>query len=130
MPRGDRTGPLGLGPLTGGGFGYCGGYSAPGFVTRGSWAGWRGYGFGGFGRGGYGYRHRFYATGIPGWQWWGPGGPWGTAGSPYPPVPTEQQVAAMQAEADRLERAAIEMRERAKELERRQGEGQSGTRGE
>jgi len=27
MPRLDRTGPRGLGPVTGGGFGYCSGYS-------------------------------------------------------------------------------------------------------
>ena len=25
MPGGDRTGPLGQGPMTGGGFGFCGG---------------------------------------------------------------------------------------------------------
>ena len=30
MPRGDRTGPAGLGPMTGRGMGYCAGYDAPG----------------------------------------------------------------------------------------------------
>ena len=30
MPRGDRTGPRGLGPRTGRGLGYCSGFSAPG----------------------------------------------------------------------------------------------------
>ena len=35
MPRGDRTGPEGLGPMTGRGLGYCAGFSSPGF-TKGS----------------------------------------------------------------------------------------------
>jgi len=33
MPRGDRTGPLGQGPMTGRGLGYCAGYSVPGFAN-------------------------------------------------------------------------------------------------
>ncbi len=32
MPRGDGTGPQGLGPMTGGGFGYCAGYGVSGFA--------------------------------------------------------------------------------------------------
>ncbi len=48
MPGGDRTGPLGLGPMTGRAVGYCAGYSGPGYG--------RGFGLGrgrgrGFGRG-------------------------------------------------------------------------------
>ena len=61
MPRGDRRGPNGMGPMTGRGLGYCNNYSTPGFtkgVPRGG-AGFnqgygRGYGRGmggGFGRG-------------------------------------------------------------------------------
>jgi hypothetical protein len=30
MPRGDGTGPLGGGPMTGKAAGYCAGYAAPG----------------------------------------------------------------------------------------------------
>jgi len=52
MPRGDRTGPMGAGPMTGRGAGYCAGYSAPGYVNpippR---SGGFGYGHGGWGRG-------------------------------------------------------------------------------
>lgn len=65
MPRGDRTGPRGAGPMTGRAAGYCAGYSVPGFMnpTGGYGRGWgrgRGRGFGrgwgrGFGRGGYVY---------------------------------------------------------------------------
>lgn len=32
MPRGDGTGPEGLGPMTGRGLGYCTGHSSPGFT--------------------------------------------------------------------------------------------------
>ena len=67
MPRGDRTGPRGMGPMSGRGAGYCAGYTEPGFVTTGfQWG--RGGGRG-MGRG-CGWRHRnvFYATGVPGWQ--------------------------------------------------------------
>jgi hypothetical protein len=65
MPRGDRTGPLGAGPMTGRAAGYCAGYSVPGFMnsTGGYGRGWgrghgRGFGRGwgrGFGRGWYTY---------------------------------------------------------------------------
>ncbi|MCD6098302.1 DUF5320 domain-containing protein [bacterium] len=65
MPWGDRTGPAGMGPMTGRAAGYCAGYPVPGYANP--------YGgrFGiGFGRGGWGYRWRYYATGIPGRLWW------------------------------------------------------------
>ncbi len=61
MPGGDGTGPMGMGSMTGWGCGPC---------RR---AGWSGGGRGyrqpgiGFGRGGNGWRHRFWATGQPGW---------------------------------------------------------------
>jgi len=57
MPGGDRTGPMGMGPLTGRRMGFCASNAQPGFAS------WRGFG-GGSGRG---WRNRFYATGVPGW---------------------------------------------------------------
>lgn|GEM_PF-1388060 len=43
MPRGDRTGPLGMGPLTGRGAGFCAGFNIPGYLNtrfgRGLWLG-------------------------------------------------------------------------------------------
>ncbi len=63
MPGGDRTGPMGLGPMTGRAAGYCAGYNMPGYMNPvfGRGGGW-------FGRGGgRGWRHRYYATGLPGW---------------------------------------------------------------
>lgn len=64
MPGGDRTGPTGMGPMTGRRAGFCAGSGVPGFLNR---------GFGLFGRGrgggsGRGRRNRFYATGLTGWQ--------------------------------------------------------------
>ncbi len=52
MPWGDGTGPLGLGPMTGRGLGYCAGYSTPGWTK--TW-------------GGRGFRNWYYLTGLPGW---------------------------------------------------------------
>jgi hypothetical protein len=54
VPRGDRTGPLGLGPRTGRGAGYCGGHKMPGFMNP-----CQGRGFGAASRGGF-------AGGLPG----------------------------------------------------------------
>jgi hypothetical protein len=65
MPRGDRTGPMGVGSRTGRGLGYCNADATPGLanqpIVRRGW-----FGFGGRG-GGCGWRHRFFATGIPSW---------------------------------------------------------------
>ena len=66
MPRGDRTGPMGAGPMTGRQMGICAGYGVPGYMNNSFGGGFgrgRGFGMGG----GRGWRHRFYATGVPGW---------------------------------------------------------------
>lgn len=47
MPGGDRTGPLGEGPMTGRQLGYGAGYQSPGYTRGGGWGGGRGF----FGRG-------------------------------------------------------------------------------
>jgi len=90
MPRGDRTGPMGFGPMTGRAMGYCAGYSVPGYANPigGGYGFGRGFGMGrGYrGRGGgFGFRHRYYATGLPYWARSGPG--W-----EYPPVSYPQEV--------------------------------------
>jgi len=33
MPRGDGTGPMGMGPMTGRAAGFCAGYASPGFMN-------------------------------------------------------------------------------------------------
>ena len=62
MPRGDRTGPMGQGPMTGRAAGYCAGYSVPGYSNPLGGRGFFGRGVGlglgqgiGFGRGIYPY---------------------------------------------------------------------------
>ncbi|MBN2852549.1 MAG: DUF5320 domain-containing protein [Clostridia bacterium] len=35
MPRGDGTGPNGMGPLTGRKIGYCAGFNSPGYLNGG-----------------------------------------------------------------------------------------------
>ena len=104
MPGGDRTGPRGTGRMTGRRVGYCTGYDAPGFANpvRGYGRG-QGRGRGGFwgygqGGGGRGWRHRFYATGRPGWADYGYGPAWDYA----PPATREQELDGLKYEAERL----------------------------
>jgi len=93
MPRGDGTGPAGMGPMTGRNAGYCAGYPAPGFMNSG---GCRGY----LGRaGGRGRRHWRYPAGFPGWAKPAPGYPaWGGPADTYEPAagPSAQTMTAEQ----------------------------------
>ncbi|NLY52710.1 MAG: DUF5320 domain-containing protein [Firmicutes bacterium] len=122
MPRGDGSGPMGFGPMTGRGTGYCAGFSVPGYMNPG-W-GWvrRGRGFGR----GRGWRHMYYATGVPGWaRYPGPGvpvyhrGPAGYAG-PGAPAPyrwdVEDEVAFLQHQAEILQEELADIEERLEEL--------------
>ena len=70
MPRGDRTGPAGMGPMTGRQAGYCAGYNMPGYMNpvygrgRGGMGRGLGRGRGGLGRGmgfGWGWQNPYYA---------------------------------------------------------------------
>jgi len=57
MPDGDRTGPNGIGPMTGRAAGYCAGYNVPGYANP----------FGGRGRGqGRGFGGRGFGMGFRG----------------------------------------------------------------
>lgn len=71
MPRGDSTGPMGMGPMTGRKAGYCVGNNMPGYLNNaGGWNFGMGFGRGaGFGRrggrgGGLGFRNRFVAKSL------------------------------------------------------------------
>jgi len=63
MPRGDRTGPEGMGPQTGRGMGYCSGNQTDGFA-QGRGAGGRG-GFGGRFMSQRGFRNRYFQNQSP-----------------------------------------------------------------
>ena len=97
MPARDRSGPLGMGPMTGGGRGYCAGYDAPGWADPGP-----GRRFFGRGGGGWAWRHQYYATGLP--RWAGPGvAPAFVSGAPYAPPSREQEVEVLRDEAKWLQ---------------------------
>lgn len=115
MPGFDGTGPMGMGPMTGGGRGLCN-PSAP--YGRPYFSGGFGPWFGG-GRGrGKGYRHGYWATGLPGWMRFGPAGPSGYPGGyqwgspPVSPYTKEQETAFLkdQAAALKEELEAIDSR--------------------
>ena len=56
MPRGDGTGPIGIGPMIGRCMGYCAESVMPAYANI------------RFGRGcGRGFRNMYYQTGLPGW---------------------------------------------------------------
>jgi len=94
--------------MTGRAAGYCAGFAMPDYMNPIPGRGF-GMGFGrgrGFGGGGRGWRHRFYATGLPGWMRWG----WW--GIPYqqPDPESEKQALKYQAEALQSEMEAIKKR--------------------
>ncbi|MFH1680266.1 MAG: DUF5320 domain-containing protein [Candidatus Eisenbacteria bacterium] len=128
MPGGDRTGPMGTGARTGRGAGLCGGFGMPGYANpdpgrdfavgfgrgRGVW----GRGFGGGGRG---WRHGFFATGLPGWMrhgWYA--APVGYPGQhPNPDPKMEKQ--ALASHADALQSELELVRKRLSEIETETG---------
>ena len=122
MPGGDRTGPAGMGPMTGRSAGFCAGYSVPGYMNP---VGGRGYW--GWGRGGgRGHRNWFYATGIPGWARTGYGLPaWSGAGGPLaygvaafaPGLTTQQELDGLKGQAEYLEDSLDGIKKRIEELE-------------
>ena len=123
MPGGDRTGPMGMGPMTGRAAGYCAGLAVPGFMNA---PGGRGFGGRGGGRG-RGRRNWFYATGLTGWQRAAAGmpsfggGPSTTApqtgpAAPAPPGP-DQELAILKQQAEHFEQQLGQLRERIDQLE-------------
>jgi hypothetical protein len=104
MPFGDRTGPAGLGPMTGRAAGYCAGYSVPGYANP---IPGRGLGFGrGWGRG-FGRRWAGYPYGVP----------YGY-GIPYPErISPEEEADMLKQQSEALEKELSEIKKRLKELE-------------
>lgn len=120
MPRGDRTGPEGRGPMTGRRAGYCAGNDVPGCFEPG-----RGYARRPFGRGrgnrggGRGWRNWFYATGVPGWARFGPqDGP--PAGAPSADAPTADEAESLKAQAEWLRGELDAIDQRLRELDNRE----------
>jgi len=120
MPWGDRTGPLGLGPMTGRGAGYCAGYGVPGYLNPVGGRGFYGRGAGWWGRGaGRGWRHMYWATGLPGWARAGAYPTWGAAAYPYYPgqLSRDQEIELLKEHSEVLEKSLEDVRKRLSELE-------------
>lgn len=115
MPGGDRTGPLGLGPMTGRRAGLCAGYPVPGYLNRVSDMGWFGVGRGGFPRGGGrgrtfgGGRGRWWRSGFYGYPPYAPA---------YPQPTTEEEKEILQDELAALEEEIKAIKTRMSELEK------------
>ncbi|MBN1123781.1 MAG: DUF5320 domain-containing protein [Sedimentisphaerales bacterium] len=109
MPGGDRTGPAGMGPITGRAAGFCAGHPVPGYMNpapgRGFWGAGRGFGRGrGMGRG-WGFRGS-------GWGgWYGPG--------IVPPatLSTEQELQMLRQQSENLQQTLNEINERISEIQ-------------
>ena len=118
MPGGDGTGPMGMGPMTGRAAGFCAGFGVPGYANpalgRGFGMGFgRGRGFWGrgFGGGGRGWRHWFYATGLPGWMRFGGYAP------PYSKPDPDMEKQALKSQAEALQSELESIKKRLSEIE-------------
>jgi hypothetical protein len=106
--------------MTGRGLGYCAGYDAPDYVNPapdyGRGRGWWGAGRG-RGGGGRGWRHWYYATGLPRWARFGYPPAW--APPPYwGPVGKEEETELLREQAEALRRELDAIAQRLEELEK------------
>ncbi|OGP53908.1 MAG: hypothetical protein A2Y65_01655 [Deltaproteobacteria bacterium RBG_13_52_11] len=120
MPRGDGTGPMGMGSMTGRRGGYCAGYDMPGYANPAFGRGYFGPGMGrGSGRG-LRFRHWFYATGLPFCAPMNPFFQWPQAGAPpygSPPMDKETEIDMLKAEAADMEDALKQIQDRLTKLQ-------------
>jgi len=108
MPRGDGTGPQGMGSMTGRAMGFCAGYAQPGYANPAFGRGFRG--------GGWGRRNMYYATGLPGWARYG-AVPREYAVPPVAPQwSAENEAAALKQEAEMLEASLNNIKQRLDQL--------------
>lgn len=106
MPRGDRTGPLGRGQMSGRALGFCAGYGDAGYVTG-------DYGACGFGRGrnmggrGLAFRNGAVAPGCRPFA----------RNSGIMSAPTVNEVDRLKAQIDGLEKSLHAVKQRLQEVE-------------
>ena len=109
MPRGDGTGPMGLGPMTGRAAGYCAGFATPGYLNPIGGRLGRGMGWG-RGRGRHWWPRQLYPYhgALP------------YAQTPYEAVPfmtSEQETEMLKQHAKVLEDQLKDIQKRVSELE-------------
>lgn len=109
MPRGDGTGPMGFGPMTGRAVGYCAGYPVSGFANPAVGFGW------GCRAGGRGFGRRL----------WGPGYGWAPGYAPgYNPffqksaIDPEFEERVLSDQIEMMEQSLKGAKERLKELQK------------
>jgi len=105
MPGGDRRGPLGQGPMTGRGGGFCAGYAMPGYMNTCGRGFFRG---GGRGRG---FRRWFFATGLPGWMRFGQ-----VFSADAPQYSTDDEVQYLKNQSEYLKKALEDVNIRLSEI--------------
>lgn len=110
MPMGDRTGPAGMGPLTGRRMGYCAGFNAPGYMNGPGYFCGRGF----FGRG-RGYRNMFYLTGLPGWARYGYPAYGAADGTPDEVTILKSQQKALEEQLKRVQERLNQLNKKEKE---------------
>ena len=109
MPGGDRTGPRGEGQKTGWGLGLCEGSEQPGYASSRPYGRMgRGFRSGGRGFGGRGWRNRQSSSGWSGW---------GRGRFAVPPMPVDQDVNSLKAQAQELKDRLQEVQTRLDEIE-------------
>ncbi len=114
MPRGDRTGPNRMGPMTGRGAGYCSGSNVPGYMNPyGSFG--RGCGFSGaFGRGLRRVFGRGFGYGVGYDRPWG----FGYGVAPAAPLTPEAEKELLNRQTELLESELQAIRKRLEELQK------------
>jgi Spy/CpxP family protein refolding chaperone len=113
MPGRNGMGPMGQGPRTGRGMGWCSGSHARLAEAAGSFAGM---GRGGGRCGGWGHRHGFRATGLTRWQR-APQGWRGRGSGGSVPFPGEDVVATLRQQLHDLEQAFRALQSKVQELD-------------
>ncbi|MFP4225488.1 MAG: DUF5320 domain-containing protein [Desulfobacterales bacterium] len=117
MPAGDRTGPVGYGPMTGRAAGFCAGYGAPGYANPGFARG-RGFGRGrGLGLGFRGGRGPGFGRGFGfGPRWGAPSPGYGYYPAPAAPGP-QDELNVLRQESENLKAELDNINQRIAELE-------------
>jgi hypothetical protein len=121
MPGGDRTGPMGMGPMTGRAGGYCAGFGAPGYTNPGpgwgrgmAWGRGRGWGRGYAWRGAAGFGPTYARP-----QWAPTGSPWDARR-----ITRDEELAFLKGQASALKEELDAIGERVSELESESGAGE------